>query len=486
MMEVGPVHDDVIDRLRDAATAAGETIEDVPPLRLRATGPRSWLAPIAAAAAVVVAIVAGAAVLRTGGLEFVAGPGAAEPRFVARVAEGDIVIHGVDRGNEVARLDGPSSREWFAQVQAVQDNRVFYAATETGDCVSRLFRFTLGDDGKVASSAALPYGPPAGMVVTSLAVSGDGSKVAYGLHSCDLGGAGQIVVNDTATGRTRWWSGERQVTGLSMSADGRYVAFREAELAIVYKRGRVDVDPATGAMRKPAPAEPGDVAGEPRPVDPFGGGVTTQPEDEDSVVARPTPSVPAPTAEASGSFGAGRSQSPPIVVDFERITPNPTEPPIQEPPARVTPKPAPREGTRQDVTSILRTPSADQVRILDTEKDGSDLGRTRALTLTSGKDDTLLGAVVSADGKRIRAALGYRPTTRSSAHTTEIAEFDTAQGARLRRIARVETGWLYLVDADAGGDRLLVRRDAEYGVVDSDGYRPLITTAWGPGNAASW
>src|SRR5690606_34236307 len=328
---------DIIERLRDATSAAGETITEVPPLRLPDPRPRPWLTPLAAAAAVVLAIAGGVAVYRAGFGEHAAPAHgvAALPRFFAHVAGTDVVVRSSDSGREVGRLAAPSGREWYAHVAAAGDNRTFYAATEARDCRPRLYRFTVGEGGRVTAPQALPYGPPPGVMVTSLAVSGDGSTLAYGLQSCDpAAAAGRITVADTATGRTREWRGDRLVTGLSLSEDGRDLAFREAGLLVVVKDG-------TPRTVVPAPADdpPPQVDADPDPAETD---VTSRPDPAAEDPALPVDADPAPAeAEPSPQATPGKPTPSASPERSSEKSPGKSSETSPKPSARATASPAP-------------------------------------------------------------------------------------------------------------------------------------------------
>jgi hypothetical protein len=530
---------DIIERLRDATSAAGETITEVPPLRLPDPRPRPWLTPLAAAAAVVLAIAGGVAVYRAGFGEHAAPAHgvAALPRFFAHVAGTDVVVRSSDSGREVGRLAAPSGREWYAHVAAAGDNRTFYAATEARDCRPRLYRFTVGEGGRVTAPQALPYGPPPGVMVTSLAVSGDGSTLAYGLQSCDpAAAAGRITVADTATGRTREWRGDRLVTGLSLSEDGRYLAFREAGLLVVVKDGtprtvvpapaddpppQVDADPdpaETDVTSRPDPA-----AEDPAlPVDADPAPAEAEPSPQ-ATPGKPTPSAsperssekspgkssetsPKPSARATASPAPSGAPSPvrpgetetvpeptptaSVVRPEAPITPDPTDPPVRDSyaggadglPYPASPAPEPAVTAVAGDVRFVRVPDG-RARVLDTTTEPGDLSRSRAITLTGSWGDVVCGVVISPDGRRLYAGVGFR----REAATAGVAEFDAATGEPVRHLARGEQGLLCLVDGDGGGTHFLVRRGAEYGVVaGSGGYRTLAAVGDEPRSAAAW
>ncbi|MCT9929805.1 hypothetical protein N5079_06175 [Planotetraspora sp. A-T 1434] len=243
-------HDeDIVNRLRDATHAVSETIDHAPVPRWgesrgrkgdSRTWKRSWLVPVAAAASVTVAVAGGAAIAQRGGhavnlsVPSTAGPPAA-PKFFADARPDKITIRNVSDGSVTNELSHPSGGELFSGVQAAQDNRLFYVAAGTADCRFRFYQFTLDDDGKIKSYGVLPFTPPEGTRPTSLAVNGDGSKLAYGLEPCGSATTpGGLVITDTATGDSRTWKAKEGagVRDVSVSADGRYVLFRRGPTLI--------------------------------------------------------------------------------------------------------------------------------------------------------------------------------------------------------------------------------------------------------------
>jgi len=425
------------------------------------------------------------------------------------------VFRGTDQGDEVARVDAPSADEWFAQVQAAGDNRVFYAATEAKDCSSRLFKITVGEDGRVMSSEALPYGPPKGMIASSLAVSGDGARLAYGMHSCDLGTAkGRLEVAETETGRSRGWDRDKLVTNVSMSEDGRYVAFREATISVVHELAPVhDPDGIRPVPARDEPAGSGTDKAGPEAAEPAPTAATAQasedpaqrPQEGFGEAAEPRPEE-ARTAARDDEYGepgttADVEPRPTQTALPKRITPNPTLPPIREPYsgavtvvddpfsslATPSPRPTAAKGAR---TQFLRIPDNNKVHILDTTQ--GDEGGIQAITLSRPEDALLLGVTISPDGKRIYAGVGHPAKAKTNQSPQEerarsaICEFDAAQGTLVRQVAEVDSGWVYLLDRDTSGERFIVRHGEEYGVTDANGYRRLAATGAQPRAAAAW
>ncbi|ETK35263.1 hypothetical protein MPTA5024_14865, partial [Microbispora sp. ATCC PTA-5024] len=310
---------EIINRLRDATRAVGETVDEVPPFEPEARpstrtsrASRPWLVPIAAAAAVTVAVAGGAAVARHGGGAMnvaagtTAGPPSA-PSYFAEAGPDGVTIKSVRDGKVTGTVDPPADGESYSAIQAAQDNRLFYVASRTADCRPRIFQLRIADDGTVGSWGVLPYGPPEGRRITSLAVDGDGSTIAYTTVPCrGTPGTGDLVVTDTGTGDSRTWtSSSRGAADLSMSADGRYVLFRPVPLPPVLSPEASAVPSGAPVAPKVEPSLPPEEIVTP-PATP---GVARTPADRVTATAAPSsqPSVervPPITVTAVPSLGA--------------------------------------------------------------------------------------------------------------------------------------------------------------------------------------
>jgi hypothetical protein len=247
------------ERLRDALTAAADVMAEpdtaavmapVPqrPGRLRRA--RAWLVPLAAAACVVAVIAASVLVThlaRTSssaspptspGLVIckplpAAGPGTALPRFYVTtdVAARQIQLQ-VRRTSDCAvTAVVPLPAGWLLTggISAAANDRTFFAAafsaktcpvqTDAGSISSaeretRFFRFAVNDQGRAGRLTVV--GPPVSGIVGPIAVSPDGSRIAFNAADGNFvgpgtgcqGGAAEgaaISVIDLATGKIRTW-----------------------------------------------------------------------------------------------------------------------------------------------------------------------------------------------------------------------------------------------------------------------------------------
>lgn len=276
-----------VDRLTDAMSAAARTVREeelrplavpgprrCPPLsperRRRpplSPGPRrrgpGWVAPLAAAAAVVLVI--GLAVSVSNGLFGKlrsTGPArlpAAPHRFylATDLASWKTVVRSTATGKTVAVVPVPSldATEAVSPALAVAGNGTFYlAAFERGVPGEQIYRFRLTAAGHVTRFARLPGGSlRPGWAADALAASPDGSLVAAGAYYYrDQRVRGQtygparsdaLVVIHTATGGQTAWRGGSLVRG--------YPYFRVAslswaggrELAVLGQWCRVASDP---------------------------------------------------------------------------------------------------------------------------------------------------------------------------------------------------------------------------------------------------
>ncbi|MEV4455478.1 hypothetical protein [Microbispora sp. NPDC049633] len=530
---------DVIRRLQDAAHAVGETVDAVPPFvpetapvrrrtRVSTGRGRTWLMPVAAAAAVTLAVAGGAAVARHGGVTgdtaagIAVGP-AADPAFLAQIGDpGDITIRSVADGHSTDVVPRPATDEGFAVVQATRDNRVFYAATVSDGCRSRLYQFTLDGEGRVASQGELPYAPPAGTEITALAVSGDGATLAYGLFSCEPGQPRvSLVVTDTATGGSRTWTSTRpaSVRDLSLTEDGRRVlltramgtAFGISEVP----RLSMSEPPASGAEPSPvnaatsAPGAETSVTSEPASADP-----AARPAGTEAGVAAGREAVepagtetgapPAPDSGAPGEAGASAAASAPDGPGADvavAVSDLPGSPPdgwgCRARSTGAEPSGSPED--TPDAKVVWACSGPQDPMLLDTGVAGTlDDARVIRLTPTTGTSPALiLGVTITPDGSRVIAA----QTTLKLSTAGEDAIKDDVDGivaydlegrqievlhARAGR-GVIPTGML---DVDGTGRNFLVSRPGELGEITPSGYRTLhsygISPKGAPVGKAAW
>jgi hypothetical protein len=274
---------EIEDRIRAAARAAGDTVApgSVPPLRLPSDGPfraRSgsfasvwgrWLAPVAAAAAVIVVAVAMVFVGRTvnhppagsGGVPSARpGPVRTGPPISSYVASGRVPRYYVSvesNGNPnfnpsyaVVRATAtgaametvvPAGDGTVVAVTAAADDRTFVLDTQPWGAVNQSFAprtfllLRLGLDGGELSQSRLAVSVPGGQLMTGFALSPDGSKLAIAVQpdndrrEPDLT---EVKVITLATGATQIWTadgtigfGPDDARSLSWAGDERTLAF---------------------------------------------------------------------------------------------------------------------------------------------------------------------------------------------------------------------------------------------------------------------
>jgi WD40-like Beta Propeller Repeat len=278
------------ERLRDALTAAAdvmaesdaaEAVTPVPPRPGRLRRARAWLVPLAAAACVVAVIAASVLLARNlartsppasqpayPGLSVcaplpAAGPGPALPRFYVTtdVAARQIQLQ-VRRTSDctvTAVVSLPAGWLLTGGISATADGRAFFAAAfRASRCPvqagaggissaaheTRFFRFAVNDQGRAGRLTVV--GPPVAGLVGSIAVSPDGSRIAFNASGANFAGPGTactggeaeggavVRVIDLATGKIRTWQSDTMrpapagtgVTpgAVSWMADGRTLA----------------------------------------------------------------------------------------------------------------------------------------------------------------------------------------------------------------------------------------------------------------------
>ncbi|WP_433418078.1 hypothetical protein ACQP1V_01525 [Microtetraspora malaysiensis] len=498
---------DITDRLRDATRAVGETIDQVPAFSLSAGRTRSggasrvrraWLVPLAAAASVTVAVAGGVAVARGGD----GGPSqdaatsaglAAAPTFFAEAGEGGIIVRSVNGGAETSRVPNPSGKERFVGIQAAQDNRLFYAVSAEDDCRPRLYRFTLDEEGKIGTFGPLPFAPPEGTRPTSLAVSGDGGKLAYGVVPCRGGEKGRLVVADTATGDSRTWTAKDgvDVSELSMTADGRFVLFAGYVRMELGSSAPVTDEATFTATEAPSPYPMVSRVGE--PPAPVIDAITASPvASEATATAVPSPATAepsvAPTAEASFVV----TEASPIEpgVTGKEATPQvewcrfPAATILDEPSEASSPAVAPDEDPIEVHAVFKVCPDLSDLRLLDTGAPGDSLEQASSISLSAQAGETsggMLGAAISPDGSRIVAAFQNMEidgkTGRQVGGSADLIAYNTADG-KAAGVVYHDAGEaaIRLLDLDGTGEHVIVARGDEIGAVDAAGYRALTKT----------
>jgi hypothetical protein len=264
-----------VERLCDVATAVGAAVteQDLPELQLAETVRRPadvrswlvsrrwsggrWLIPVIASASVLVAVgsatVLGQFLSRTTALPYTSpspsptllAPVAGTPKYLVTSQEARGYVKSVATGQTIAKIPPPVKGYLIEGVAAAPGNRIFYLAGQVLDqSGGRLlfFRITLRSDGQPLAAQPLPgrsiHLPipitSNGLVNIPIAVSPDGSQIAYTLPNQLLGQPvtqpTTIVVRSVSTGATKTWklysSGQTQVSELSWAANGQlgYVA----------------------------------------------------------------------------------------------------------------------------------------------------------------------------------------------------------------------------------------------------------------------
>jgi len=220
-------------RLVDALGAVGRGVreETLPPLRARSPArPRRWgrwLAPLAAAASVVLIVVAVSAAhlfARPQGRDLrTMGP----PRYYVSAESSGIQVRRTATGAVTATVSGPGGPTGYVMgLAAGDDDREFVAeytgpAPHGGGVATRLYSFHLTSAGWVAGLSLVKGGLLRGLQGGSaLAVAPDGSKVALTVYRPVRFGQPdllQIAVIYLRTGARSYWSGGLDRAGFHLS-----------------------------------------------------------------------------------------------------------------------------------------------------------------------------------------------------------------------------------------------------------------------------
>jgi hypothetical protein len=276
-------HQDGTDRtaaqLRDALRAAADVMVAKPaavPQRMhhvrRDQRARGRLFPLAAAAVVVVIALgtvfiahlvrsAGASPgSQTGSQQATqAAPAGPRPEFYLTAtypASGPNVLQFQVRRTDGGAVTGSTSIPggnlgWAGQLSVAAGDRAFYIGeypcTRTATPRTTFYRITITGSGRI--SGITPAGRPVAGMVTTLAVSPDGSRMAYSAlrHPCAGGatslkdrftGAGSVNVTDLSTGTVRTWqdaSSLDRVSRLSWAQNGRTLVVDENPIGPQYQ-----------------------------------------------------------------------------------------------------------------------------------------------------------------------------------------------------------------------------------------------------------
>ncbi|KAB2343415.1 TolB-like translocation protein [Actinomadura rudentiformis] len=237
---------EIEERLANAFDTATATVrpEDLKPLTVPAGKPvrrraRRWTPAIAAFA--VAMIVAGAVlvnVLRSG--EGDSGPLAGSGHYFLTLpplqggapgADEPPAIRDLPSGQVIQRLPTPSEVDRWIDGVGTADNRTFFllarlVEAERGE--SHIYRLRIDPRGRLVELARLPGGDVPGNSNGPLAASADGAKLAVTVSAQDHPAppASQVRLLTVSTGRWTVWSGNGMAESLSLSPDGRRLAFQ--------------------------------------------------------------------------------------------------------------------------------------------------------------------------------------------------------------------------------------------------------------------
>lgn len=205
---------DVRERLRDAATAAAETVQqsDLPaePAALHAHRRRRlpYLAPVAAAAVVLVVVAAVLTVRLTRDDEPTrpSHPVGGVPGFYVDANHRDrIEVRSVTTGKVISTagrgvLHGKTS---WTTIAAAPDNRHFFLAS--GACGPTIYALVIDDTGRVRSFGATKVRAPARTEVRGMDATDGGGKLALAVGTCRGYTTNELLLADPATGTAKTW-----------------------------------------------------------------------------------------------------------------------------------------------------------------------------------------------------------------------------------------------------------------------------------------
>jgi hypothetical protein len=272
------------ERIRAAARAAADTVppDSVPPLRLPAASPSRFrrgrrdprpgavwvrrLAPVAAALAVVAVVVSVVTISRSrhapvtstgtaapGGVR--PGPpistyvrsGQVPPYYVAIHGDPNVnpsyaVVQATISGKTLATINPPTADGTIVAVTAAADDRTFVLSVQPraprgGDQAfeaSTFYMVRLSSSGQPGRLTKLPMSVPTGALVTGLALSPSGRKLAIAVEPDDTKDLNlqEIRIYTLGTGAVRTWKGDGNIgpgpgdpKSMSWTADERTLAF---------------------------------------------------------------------------------------------------------------------------------------------------------------------------------------------------------------------------------------------------------------------
>jgi len=233
---------EIEDRLRRELTQVAEWAKpgQLRPLREpRARARVGWLAPLAAAAAVVAVVaavwLAGAAIFH-GPVSTVA-PDTGMPRFYVVVTGPPIfraVVHDSLTGRVLTTIPLPGRPDGAPWIAAGGDDRTFAIPVTSGQhsrAITRVFVLRISAAGNAGQLAPSPVTVPSRAAITGIALSPGGGKVALALVYGKVGArhsVKEIRVVSLATGTARTWTARGTwdaVINLAWTDGGRYLSF---------------------------------------------------------------------------------------------------------------------------------------------------------------------------------------------------------------------------------------------------------------------
>ncbi|MFG2005953.1 hypothetical protein ACGFNU_43065 [Spirillospora sp. NPDC048911] len=229
---------EVEERLAGAFGTAAATVrpEDLTPLTVpvRPARRRRWT-PAIAALAIAVIVAGGVLVNALRGGEGDAGSLAGSGRYLLTLPPQEKGAPGADEppairdllsGQVIRRVPVPSGVDHWLDVAGTAGNRAFFLLGKAADG-ARVYRLRIDPTGRVVELARLPGGDVPGNSSDSLVASADGATLAVVVDSSANPGrpVSQIRMLTVSTGRWTAWSGNGMAEQLSLSPDGRRLAF---------------------------------------------------------------------------------------------------------------------------------------------------------------------------------------------------------------------------------------------------------------------
>ncbi|GAB2807724.1 hypothetical protein GCM10027176_10940 [Actinoallomurus bryophytorum] len=223
------------DRLRSALTAVAELVQPEEESEQRTAAVRSRrrvrrYGPLAVAVAILLIVVAGVVARRDRAPAPDTLGGGSARYFIANVSGGDhiheLTVRDVQTGKVTATREPPAGGEW-TRLSATADPNVFYVVLEHQDLAS-LYRLRIDRSGRIGALTRVRDLPSSGVEASFLAVSPDGTRVAFPVRRDDRpDGPARIDVMTLSNGRrTAFRTSEAGGVGdLSWAADGRHLAF---------------------------------------------------------------------------------------------------------------------------------------------------------------------------------------------------------------------------------------------------------------------